>query len=365
MTVKFRRRAAGVLVGAALGVASLTACSMNANTVAEIGDETITTQELDQALEDAYADPIVGDALQEQGEAFRTEYLNDMLSYEISKAVAAEAGVSVSDDEIDEMFEESLQGQSVESVQAAAAAQGTPLTAEQMRMRIATNLVNAKFGEEVTGTTQEELSAEKFDELQKQREENPGQYSTFDVQATVTADQAFADDWASKVNEQGMTLQEAVDSNPDENNPAGTNEVSSETVDGAQMAQNPDVLEQLQAIDEGDTGVIVQGPDQNGAFVYLVVTMDKVNLTPDADLQAQADQAAQQEFFQAGMTEAAAQAKKIDIDVNPRYGTVEYPQQGLPSIGTPNPNTFSEPEQAADPSGGGLPGGVPGGVPTS
>lgn len=376
MSLKLRRRAAGIVLGAALGLSSLTACAtdgVSASTVAQIGDETITTQEFQSALDVAYADPIVGQTLEDQGEAFRTALLNDMVSYEISKAVAAQSGVSVSDAEIDEMFSELLAGQSVEDAQIQSVMQGDPFTEAQLRMRLATNLVNAKFGEEVTGQTQEELEAEKLEELKAQRASAPEQFTTYNILATVTFDQVLAADWVSKANEQGMTLQEAVNSNPDPQSPVGTNEVSSESYTGTDLAAQPDVLQQLQAIGEGQTGAVVQGPDQTGNFTYVVVTMESIAQTPDEDLQQQASQSAQQEFFQAGMTEAAEQAKTIEVQVNPRYGAVEFPQQGLPSVTIPTPKTFAEPEVATDPSTetgvpggvpGDVPGGAPGGVPT-
>lgn len=231
-------------------------------------------------------------------------------------------------------------------------------------MRLATNLVNAKFGEEVTGKTQAALAAEKLEQLKAQRASDPAQFTTYNLLATVTYDQLLADDWVTKANS-GMSLQDAVNSNPDPQSPAGSNQVSSESYTGADLSAQPDVLKQLQAIPEGQTGAVVQGPDQAGKFVYIVVTIDGITQATDAELQTRAEQEAQQEFFAAGMTEAAAQAKKIDIDVNPRYGSVEYPQQGLPSITTPTPKTFSEPDAAADPSAGGVPTGAPAGVPAA
>ena len=363
MSLKLRHRAAGILIGAALGLSSLTACAMDNSTVAQIGDETITTQELQDALDEAYADPIVGETVKDQGSAYRTAFLNDMVSYEISKAVAAEVGVSINDADVDAMLEELLGGQSIKDAQIQSVLQGDPFTETQMRMRLATNLVNAKFGEEVTGKTQEELAAEKFEELKAQRASDPAQFTTYNLLATVTYDQLLADDWVTKANS-GMTLQDAVNSNPDPASPAGTNEVSSESYTGADLSAQPDVLQQLQAIPAGETGAVVQGPDQVGNFTYVVVTIASVTETSDEELQTQADQAAQQEFFTAGMTEAATQAKNIDIEINPRYGAVEFPQQGLPSITVPKPKTFSEPDVAADPSApaGGVPG-APQGVP--
>ena len=353
MSLKLRRRASGIVLGAALGLSSLTACAsegVSASTVAQIGDETISTQEFEAALDDAYADPIVGETVKEMGSTYRTSFLNDMVSYEISKKVAANADVSVTDGEVDKMLEELLAGSSVEQAQTQSAMQGDPFTEMQMRMRLATNLVNAKFGEQVTGKTQDELAAQKLEELKSQRQADPAQFTTYGLRATVTYDQLLAEDWVTKANEQGMTLQDAVNSNPDPQSPTGSSEVSTESYTGADLAAQPDVLQQLQAIPQGRSGAVIQGPDQSGKFVYVVVTMDSVTQTSDEELQTQAEQAAQQEFFTAGMTEAAEQAKDIDIQVNPRFGSVEYPQQGLPSVTVPTPKTFSEPDAAADPA---------------
>lgn len=353
MSLKIRRRTAGILLGLTLGVSSLAACGMPASAVAQIDGQTISVQEFEDALTAAYADPIIGEAAEEMGASFRTSYLNDWVSYEIARVVAANAGVTISDAEVEEEIELMLGGQSIEVAQQQSVQAGQPFTADQVRMRVATNLVSAKFGEEVTGTTQDELAAEKLAELKQQRESAPESFTTYNLLATVTYDQELAQDWIEKANG-GMTLEEAIASNPDPNTPVEG--VSAESYTGAELAQQPDVLNQLQAIEEGQTGAVMQGPDQMGQFVFIVVTMDSIAITSDEELQAQADQAAQQEFFAAGMAEAAAQAQQIDIEVNPRYGKVEFPQQGLPSITVPTPGTFTEPSSAADT---GLPPGLP------
>lgn len=343
MALNIRRRTAGIVVGAAVLTAGLSGCATDGNVVAKVGDETITQQEFTKALETAYADPIVGKQVKELGSSYRTSYLNDMVSYEIAKEVAADAGVSITDSDIDAKLEELLNGQSIEQAQFQSASQGDPVTAEQLRMRVARSLVNARFGEKVTGTTQEQLAAQKLAQLKSDRDANPASYTKYDLTLTVTQDQLLAQDWIAKANG-GMSLQQAVDSNPDPATAGSGATVTQESYTGADLAQQPDVLSQLQAIPVGTTGAVTQGPDQTGAFTYVVVTMNSAALSTDADLEEQATQAADQQFLQAGMTESAKQAAKIDVEVNPRYGSLETPQEGLPSVSTPNPKTFSEPK---------------------
>ena len=344
MALNLRRRTAGLLVGAALSAAALTACGVPASTVATIGDETITQKEYTSALDAAYADPIVGEQVADLGSAYRISSLNDLVTYEIAKAVAENADVSITDSEIDAKLEELLGGQSLEDVQQQMSTQGDPVTADQLRMRVARGLVTAKFGEQVTGQTQDELAAEQLTQLKAQRDANPAQYTSYSLALTVTADQALANDWITKANG-GMTLQDAVASNPDPNAPAGTPPVVEDSISGADLAQEPALLQQLQAIPVGQTGSIVQGPDQMGAFTFVVVTVTAATPASDADLQTQAASAAEQQFLTAGMTESANQAQSIDVELNPRYGTLEYPEQGLPSVTAPTPDTFSGPSE--------------------
>jgi len=347
VALNLRRRTAALLIGVAVGAATLAGCGMSASTVARIDNETITQQEYQAALDKAYADPVVGDQVKKMGSSYRTAYLSDMVTYEIAKVVAAKAGVAITDAEVDEKVTELFAGQSVEDIQMQLASQGDPVTAEQLRMRIARSVVNAKFGEKVTGKTQEQMTAEQLQTLKSQRDADPSMFTNYTLLLTVTQDQLLAQDWVNKANG-GMTLNDAVASNPDPAVPAGTESIGEESYRGSDLAQQPDVLKQIAAIPQGQTGVVAQGPDQTGAFTYVVLTVKSAALDDDAALQEQASQAAEQEFLTAGMTESAKQAKNVEVEVNPRFGKVEIPQEGLPSVTVPTPDTFSEPSKASD-----------------
>lgn len=347
MASNLRRRTAGLLVGAALSAASLTACGVSPSTVATVGDQTITQKEYQSGLDDAYADPIVGAQAKELGSAYRTAYLSDLVSYEIAMQVAKKAGVSVTDADVDAKLKELLGGQDIQVAQEAQAQQGDPTTPDQLRMRVARSLVSAKLGEKATGATKEAMAAEQLAQLKAQRDADPGQYTKYDMVLTATADQALAADWTAKANG-GMSLPDAVASNPDPSTPPGNQATGEESITGADLAQQPDVLKQIQAVPVGQTGVVTQGPDQTGAFTYVVLTLKAATLTTDEELQTQANQAADQQFLQAGMAEAAAQSKKVKVEVNERYGKVERPAEGLPSVTVPTPDTFSAPSAKKD-----------------
>lgn len=346
MALNLRRRTAGLLVGLTLGAAGLTGCGVGADTVAKVDNETLTVKEFQSAIDDAYADPIVGKQAKEMGSSFRTTFLNQLLSAEIAKAVAKKAGITVTDAKVEAKLKEMLGDMSMEDAQLQYAMSGQPMTPELIRAGMTTALVNDELGQKVTGKTQAELSAEQLATLKAQRDANPTQFTTYDLTFAATTDQARAQSWVDKTKSgTAGTLTEVVAADPD---PQLGGEAATQPISGAQ--EDPEIIKQLAAIPAGDTGILSAPDPSSGQTYYIVATVNAVTPISDEELQAQAEQAAQQEFMTAGATEAAEVAKEVDVEVNPRYGKVEYPQQGLPSITVPTSDTFTEPT-GADPAG--------------
>lgn len=357
MALNLRRRTAGLLLGAAVSAAGLTACGTDAGTVATIDDVTITQKQFEADVDAALADPVTGEQVKELGSAYRAGYLNDVVTGEIAKAIAENQGDPITDADIDAKLEELLQGQSIDDAIAQSAMSGDPVTEKQLRMRVARGLATDMAAEKALGASKDELTAQQLTQVKAARDANPGQFTTYDLAITATQDQMLAADWEQKA-KAGTPLKDAVAGNPDPNMPTGTTEpVVEESLTGADLAQQPDILNQLQQIPAGETGTIVSGPDQTGIFTYFVVTVKSAAPATDEVLQAQAAQAADQQFMDAGLIESAKQAEEVDIEVNPRYGTVEYPEQGLPSVTVPSSENFTEPAPDT-PTVPGLPAGL-------
>ncbi|WP_153505587.1 hypothetical protein [Cumulibacter manganitolerans] len=344
LALNLRRRTATLLVGAALSGLSLTACGSPSSTVATVGSETITQKEYRAALDNAYADPIVGAEAKKMGSTYSTALLNDLVSFEIAKAVAAKAGVSASASDVSAKLTELLGGQSLEQAQKAYVAQGQPITEQQMRMRLGVLLVSEELGKQATGTTQEALAAQQLADLKAKRDADPSKYTKFNLTLAATMDQAKGQAWVEKTKSgTAGSLTEVVAADPDQSTGG---QATTQDVDGGQ--EDPKIIAQIAAIPAGQTGLLTIGPDpSSGAFYYYAVTVNSATVDDDATLKQQADQAAEQQFQNAGLTAAADEAKNIKIEVNPRYGSVERPKQGLPSVTVPKSDTFSTPTTSA------------------
>ncbi|WP_106849779.1 hypothetical protein [Blastococcus sp. Marseille-P5729] len=357
MALNLRRRTTGLLLGAAVSAAGLTACGTDAGTVATIDDVTISQKQFEADIDAALADPVTGEQVEELGSAYRASYLNDVVTAEIAKAIAENEGEPITDADVDAKLEELIQGQSIEDALAQSAMSGDPVTEKQLRMRVARGLVTDMAAEKALGVSKDEMTEQQLAQIKAQRDANPGQFTTYDLAITATQDQMLAADWEQKA-KAGTPLKDAVAGNPDPNMPTGSAEaVVEESLTGADLAQQPDILNQLQQIPAGTTGTIVSGPDQTGIFTYFVVTVKSATAATDEQLQTQAEQAADQQFMEAGLIELAKQAEEVDVEVNPRYGTIEYPEQGLPSVTVPSSDNFTEPAPET-PTVPGLPAGL-------
>lgn len=344
------RRVVGAFFGVLMLALGLSACTSPSSVVASIGDETITVDEFDKALQAAYDDPIVGEAVKESGEPYKTAYLSQLLQYEVVQKIAADQDIEISQAAIDELADEQFEGASVDMIQQQYAMQGQYLTKDHINMLLTQQYVQAKVGEKASGKSLEETTAEAKTALEQQAASQPGLLDNWDVMFVSVTDPAQGQTWVDEINAGTKTIEEVgAEAGPNQD---GTPQPSPTSLSG-EDAQGAGFLEQMTPLETGDAGLLELTDQSMGQVFYVLVQVTE--RTP-GDLDELAATQAEQTFTESGATAVADASNDIDIEINPRYGKLERPEEGLPSVASGDPGTFSEPTTSAPAGGAGIPG---------
>lgn len=327
MTAQLRRRVFGAFIGLILGVASITACTNNNDVVARVGDKSITVAAYNSAINDAYADPVIGGDAKKQGPAYRTNVLRTMLQSLIIEKIAADKKIVPTTAEL-KAFEDTLFGGSSDAeLQQQLAAQGQLYTIPALHQTARIFYLESELGRQAIDKPESELQAEALKTLQATS-------TTYDLKLISVPDQATSDQYLASL-KAGKTTMAQIGS---EIGPAadGTPQpLDQPAVDPSQLP--PDVAAQIKATPEGGYLVI----STSGAFYLAQVSA--VTVTPVDQLQAKAADQVNTEISTQGQKTAGEIASKMTIYVNARYGTLQTAAGQLPSITNSDPGTFQSP----------------------
>ncbi|GAB3295200.1 hypothetical protein EK0264_13995 [Epidermidibacterium keratini] len=355
MTSRLGSRVVGAVLGVLVLALGLSACSSSPSVVMTVAGEELTAKEYQAKLDEAFADPIVGDLVKEQGEPYKISYLNQLMQYEVINQIAKQEGITYTDADIDEYADQAFNGNSFEQIQQQSAAQGQYYTKEHLRMLLTQQYVQSKLGEKTSGQTLEETTAQAKTQIEQQVATTPGLLDSWDLLFVAVNDPAQGQAWADAINSGARTIEDiGAEAGP---GPDGTPQPATTSVTG-QDAQGGGFLEQIGPLQTGQAGMLSLPDQSTGTTFYVLIYV--VERTP-GDVDAEAAKQADSTFAQAGSSAVADASKDIKIDVNPRYGKLERPEQGLPSIGDSQPDTFTTP--APESGAGGVPGMPPGSVP--
>ncbi len=347
MAVSARRRLVGGILGLLVGAVGLSACSNSNDIVAKVGNKTITVAQFDSAVQDAYSDPVIGKQAKKEGATYRQTLLTQMIQSEAMRQIARKQGISNSPADI-KAFEKTLfQGKTAGELQKSIAAGGALYTVQAIHDEAEKGLVAIALGEKSLGKTNAELTAEAAKTLAASSKTLALRY----VLAPDAAAEGYLNELkagTTTLDKLGAALGPATDGSPQP--------LEEPSVD---LTQQPDQIKQaLTGVPQGGFAAI-----STGQGTTLIVQVTAITDPPAGELQAQAESQAQQQISQAGLTEAAKLAKKLNIRVNPRYGTLQTPSQDLPSITGSSPSTFKTPpaKKSSAPAQTGLPGAPTGG----
>ena len=347
MAASARRRLVGGILGLLVGVAGLSACSNSNDIVAKVGNATITVAQFDKAVQDAYSDPVIGKQAKKEGASFRQTLLTQMIQGELMQQIAKQKGISNSPADVTAFETALFQGQTAEELQESTAAGGALYTVQAIHDEAEKGLVAIALGEKALGKTEAELTAAAATTL-------TASTKTLNLRYVLAPD-ADAEGYLNEL-KAGTTTLDALGASLGPATDGSPQPLEEPNVD---LTQQPDQIKQaLAGVPQGGYAAI-----SSGQGTTLLVQVAAVTDLPADQLQAQASSQAQQQISQAGLTEAAKLAKKLNIWVNPRYGTLQSPKEDLPSITGSSPSTFKTPpaKKSSAPAQSGAPGVTTGG----
>jgi SurA N-terminal domain/PPIC-type PPIASE domain len=173
-------------VAAVLAVAGLAGCRTSPQVAAYVGDETITVDQLQSAVDSRLEDDAVAAAVQAQPTAFTRQVLSLLVGEQVYADAAEHWGVTVTDDQVRERIDTLLQGQDPDQVYAQLAAQGIG------REDVFENVRQQLYRQQIA-------HAEGLDDplsdaaLQQQYQQNQAQYQQWTLGYIAVPDQATAD----------------------------------------------------------------------------------------------------------------------------------------------------------------------------
>lgn len=318
MTRSFRRIA---VVAAFLLLGGLAACSTDNDIAARVGSETITVAQLDAAVARGYADPDIGEAAKEAGAAFRRNVLTLMIQDKVYAAAAKEYGVDFTDEDVLAMQKEILGGQDPREAIKAVIEAGQPIlyTPEDISTISTAQLVNKLIGEQTVDTS--EAALRKLYEEQKETTYELGLISVADQQTAQTIlDQLQADPAAY--------AQVAQQYASDPNNP-GAQQTLVEPQSVKKSELNQIFADAVGSLAAGRSTILDLTPQ--GGF-WSVVQVSKVTTPTFEEMAEQLKAQLNEQVLPGGQAKVAEVGKKLDVWINPRFGSLETDPQGLPSV---------------------------------
>jgi len=300
-----RRRVLAVLV-AGLAVAGGTAgCRTAPSVAAYVGTEQVSVAELDDAIAERLADPVIAAYAEADEVGFTRQVLSLEVGEEVYAAVARRAGVEVSDADVRARIDQLLEGSDPAAVFEQVAQQQGASEADVLE-NVRQQLVRQRLA---VAAGQADLSEEA---LQQRYAQGLDGLAQVDLGLVVVPDQQTADAVLAQLVADPAGYPAVAAEHPDPN-----------TLPAVQALSPTDLPAQLAepvAATPAGQGFTVPLPEVGGVVVGFVAA---VSVPGFAEVRDQlADQAAS-EADEAGAELVAAAREELDVRVNPRYGVLD------------------------------------------
>jgi hypothetical protein len=312
------RRARVLVPGLLLAVAalSLTGCRTSPSVAAYVGDAQVTTAELESAVEQRLADPLVAAFAEADEDAFTRRVLGLLVQEEVYAEAAERYGVEVTDAEVGRRIEVLLGGDDPDAVFDQLAEQqgiGREDVVENVRQQLIRQEIAIGEGA-ATEPTAEDLRA-RYEEVRESQAQLRFGYIT-------VPDQATADSVLAQLQADPGSYPAVAATYPGQLTLPALQERSPEELQGA-------LAEQLAGLAPG-TGFTVVVEEVGGVIVGF---LDDVVYPPFDELRPQLEQEALDEVSQAGAQLVEEVRGDLDITVNPRFGQLDEDGQLVPTEG--------------------------------
>jgi hypothetical protein len=330
---------------AVLAVAGLAGCRTSPAVAAYVGDDTITVDELQSAIDSRTQDATIAKFAESQGNVFTRQVLSLLVGEEVYADAAEHWDVTVSDAEVRDRIDTLLGSPDPDTVYGQLAEQG--IGREDVFENVRQQLTRQKIAQ-----------AEGIDDplsdaaLQQQYQQNIDQYQQYVIGYIGVPDQATADAVLAQLTADPSSYPAVA--------AAFNNGVTLLQTEARPADQLPQVLASgLQASKPG-TGFIQDVPD-----VGLVVAfLSEVSVQPFEQVRGDLEDAAASSVDDAATKLVTDFRDGLDITVNPRYGVLQEnaiveDKNGVVDIlgGSSADSSSSSSSGGADPTGSGSTGG--------
>jgi peptidyl-prolyl cis-trans isomerase SurA len=297
------RRPVAVVLGLAAAV-TVTGCRTSPSVAAYVGDEQVTVDELQSAVDDRLADPAIAEAVGGPGDDFTRQVLTLLVREEVYAATTRQYGVEVTDREVGSFIEQALAGQDAEALYAQAAGQG--YSPDDIRESARQQLLRRELG----ATTGEAAPVDEA-ALRDRYEQVRGDLEQLSLGYFVVPDQPTADATLAEVTAAPATYPTVAARFPGENTLPQLQDTPASEVSGP-------LAEGIAAAPPG-TGFTLTVPQVPGVVVVFVAA----RTTPSfEDTRAQLETEASAGVEQAGAALVAEVRDDVGVTVNPRYGAL-------------------------------------------
>jgi peptidyl-prolyl cis-trans isomerase SurA len=299
------RRLTASLAAGLVALTGAAGCRTSPNVAAYVGDERITVDELQSAVDDRLADPAVAEAVGGPGSAYTRQVLTLLVREEVYAEAARQYGVEVTDREVGAYVDQALAGQDPEALYAQAAGEGYSRedVRESARQQLLRRELGAAAGEDAT-----------VDEaaLRARYEEVRGQLERLRLGYFVVPDQATADAALAGLTADPASYPTVAARYPGQNSLPQLEQTAAGEVTGP-------LAEGIAAAPAG-TGFTLTVPQVAGVVVVFVA--ERVT-PPFEEVRPQLESEASTGVEEAGAGVVEEVRGDLSLTVNPRYGSLE------------------------------------------
>lgn len=322
MTRTSRPRAAALLAGIA-AVAVLSGCGgqVRPGAAAYIGDQRISTDELERRTELGLADEMAREARGEDPAAFQRQLLSTLINREVLREAANSRGVSVSQGQVDARLAQLDAGAGGrEALQQAAAAEG--VAASELVPVVRDLVLSEALGEALVADVPP-LPPEQLAQLYA---ENIDTFDTARIGVIVLPDEAAAAEVVTRLEQDRSAFAEI----------ARTSSADPQTAaQGGQLGEvsRGDLPPELaDAVFGAQPGALLTVPSPQAAFVVEV--QERRTVSPQEAAPQLRRLALQDEVGARTQTALEETAQRLGVTVNPRFGQYDPAQaaQGAPVV---------------------------------
>ena len=300
--MRIRRLTAATAAGLAL--LALTGCRTSPNVAAYVGEDRVTVAELEGAVDARLEDPAIEAAAADR-QAYTRQVLTQLVEDRVHTRAAERYGLEVSDADVQDRIQELLGGDDPEQVYGQLAQQG--VSRQDVFSSVRQQLVRLGIAEE------EDLAQPLSEEALRARyEEVAGESADLEFGFITVPDQQTADQVVAALQERPGRYAEFA------SRYAG--EFTLPAVRRTPVAQVPPPLAEQAAAAEPGTAFAVPVEEAGGVVVGFVAG----EVLPEfEELRPQLEQQASAEVDQAAAALVEDVREDLDVEVNPRYGSLQ------------------------------------------